>query len=200
MTTTEIDDGLTPSDRLDLLREWNNQSWPDTTTTVPDAFARQVELTPDALAVVAGDVRLTYRELADRSYQLANHLRAMGVSHEQMVAIALPRSVEMVVSAMAILAAGGAFVPVDPQWPAERRQQVLADTRATSVVVAPGTAMPEDPQSVEIALDAWSFGDLPTTAPSTVIDGSQLAYVIFTSGSTGKPKGAMIRHEAIGRG
>nr|WP_233165340.1 non-ribosomal peptide synthase/polyketide synthase [Mycobacterium sp. AT1] len=197
MTTTEIDDGLTPSDRLDLLREWNNQSWPDTTTTVPDAFARQVELTPDALAVVAGEVRLTYRELADRSYQLANHFRAQGVSHEQMVAIALPRSVEMVVAAMAILAAGGAFVPVDPQWPAERRQQVLADTRATSVVVAPGTAMPEDPQSVEIALDAWAFGDQSASAPSTVIDGSQLAYVIFTSGSTGKPKGAMIRHEAI---
>ncbi|KAA0102330.1 non-ribosomal peptide synthetase [Mycolicibacterium sp. P1-18] len=196
MTTTEID-GLTPSARLDLLREWNDATWPDTTTTVPAAFARQVDRTPDALAVVAGDVRLTYRELADRAYQLANHLRAAGVEHEQMVAIALPRSAEMVVAAMAILAAGGAFVPVDPQWPAERRQQVLADTRATSVVVAPGTAQAGDPTAVEIALEAWAFEHHPTTAPPTTVDGSQLAYVIFTSGSTGKPKGAMIRHEAI---
>ena len=97
MTTTEINDGLTPSARLDLLREWNDASWPDTTTTVPAAFARQVDQTPDAVAVVAGDVRLTYRELADRAYQFANHLRAAGVEHEQMVAVALPRSAEMVV-------------------------------------------------------------------------------------------------------
>ena len=184
MTTTEIDDGLTPSDRLDLLREWNNQSWPDTTTTVPDAFARQVELTPDALAVVAGDVRLTYRELADRSYQLANHLRAMGVSHEQMVAIALPRSVEMVVAAMAILAAGGAFVPVDPQWPAERRRQVIADTRATSVVVAPGTAMPDDPESVEIDLDA---GRSATSPPPRRRPSSTAASWPTSSSPPGRP-------------
>ncbi|MCV7419610.1 non-ribosomal peptide synthase/polyketide synthase [Mycobacterium yunnanensis] len=196
MTTTDID-GLTPSARLDLLREWNDQSWPDTTTTVTEAFARQVESTPDAQAVVAGDVRLTYRELADRAYQLAHHLRAMGVEHEQTVAIALPRSAEMVVAVLAILTAGGAFVPVDPQWPAERRRRVLTDTRAICAVVAPGAAAPEDPTPVEIDLGTWGFGDRPTTPPWTVVDGSQLAYVIFTSGSTGKPKGAMIRHEAI---
>ncbi|CAN5600445.1 non-ribosomal peptide synthetase [soil metagenome] len=197
MTTTEIDDGLTPNDRLNLLRQWNNQTWPATTTTVPAAFARQAQLTPDALAVVAGDIRLTYRELATRAYQLAQHLRTQGVAHEQMVAIALPRSAEMVVAVVAILAAGGAFVPVDPQWPDERRRQVLADTRATAVIVAPGAARPADPGPIELELADWTFGDQPAIAPPADIDGTQLAYVIFTSGSTGKPKGAMIRHEAI---
>lgn len=197
MTTTEID-GLTPHDRLNLLRQWNNQSWPASTTTVPEAFAQQARLTPDALAVVAGETRLTYRELAERAYQLAHHLRDRGVVHEQMIAIALPRSAEMVVAVVAILAAGGAFVPVDPQWPAERRRQVLAETKATAVLVAPGGAEADDPAAIELDVDGWSFGELPTDAPAVDIDGRQLAYVIFTSGSTGKPKGAMIRHEAIG--
>ncbi|MET0456472.1 MAG: amino acid adenylation domain-containing protein, partial [Mycobacterium sp.] len=197
MTTTEIDDGLTPNDRLNLLRQWNNQSWPSTTTTVPEAFARQAALTPDALAVVAGDTRLTYGELATRAYQLANHLRGHGVVHEQMIAIALPRSAEMVIAVVAILAAGGAFVPVDPQWPADRRRQVLADTHATAVLVAHGAALPDDPDPIELDLDGWSLDHESTDPPVAEIDGSQLAYVIFTSGSTGKPKGAMIRHEAI---
>ena len=132
-----------------------------------------------------------------RAYQLANHLRALGVSHEQVVAIAVPRSAEMVVSVVAILAAGGAFVPVDPQWPAERRGQVLADTGATAVLVAPGDARAGDPHPIELDLDDWAFEEQPAAAPVVDIDDSQLAYVIFTSGSTGKPKGAMIRHEAI---
>ncbi|MHA3022899.1 non-ribosomal peptide synthase/polyketide synthase [Mycobacterium sp. BMJ-28] len=204
---TTIDDGLNPSDRLELLRQWNNDTWPSTTATVPEMFAQQVRLTPDALAVVSGasaatgkksgQTRLTYRGLSVRAYQLANHLRALGVSHEQVVAIAVPRSTEMVVAMVAILAAGGAFVPVDPQWPAERRSQVLADTRATAVLVAPGDAHAGDPNPIELDLDQWAFEDQPATAPAVDIDSSQLAYVIFTSGSTGKPKGAMIRHEAI---
>lgn len=180
-----------------MLRQWNNQSLPTSTTTVPAAFAEQVRRTPDALAVAAGETRLTYRELADRAYQLARQLRDRGVVHEQMIAIALPRSAEMVVAVLAVLAAGAAFVPVDPQWPAQRRRQVLAETRATTVLVTPGGGGDDDPNPLEIDLESWAFGGLPTQAPAVDIDGSQLAYVIFTSGSTGKPKGAMIRHEAI---
>ncbi len=160
-------------------------------------FAQQAARTPDAPAVVAGDTRLTYRELAARAYELADHLRTHGVGHEQVVAIAVPRSAEMVVAVLAILAAGGAFVPVDPHWPAERRDQVLADTRAVAVLVATGGARSTDPHPVEIDLLQWAFGDRASTPPAVTIDDTQLAYVIFTSGSTGKPKGAMIRHEAI---
>ncbi|MBI3224256.1 MAG: non-ribosomal peptide synthase/polyketide synthase [Mycolicibacterium cosmeticum] len=189
---------MTPSDRLELLRQWNNDTWPTTTATVPELFAQQVRLTPDALALVSGETRLTYRGLSVRAFQLANHLGTLGVSHEQVVAIAVPRSAEMVIAVIAILAAGGAFVPVDPQWPAERRSQVLADTGAAAVLVAPGDARAGDPHPIELDLDDWAFEDQPAAAPVVDIDDSQLAYVIFTSGSTGKPKGAMIRHEAIG--
>lgn len=197
MTTTDLDDGLTSSDRLNLLRQWNDQTVPEVTTTVPESFARQARLTPGALAVVAGDTRLTYRELATQAYQLANLLRARGVVGEEMIAIALPRSAEMVVAVVAVLAAGGAFVPVDPQWPDERRRQVLDETGAVAVIVAPGGGVPGDPDAIELDLDRWAFGDQSADEPPTDVDGRQLAYVIFTSGSTGKPKGAMIRHEAI---
>ncbi|MDX1892209.1 non-ribosomal peptide synthase/polyketide synthase [Mycolicibacterium sp. 050158] len=197
MTTTDLDDGLTADDRLELLRQWNDQSWPTSTTTVPAAFARQATLVPDALALVAGETRLTYGELATRAYQLANHLLNQGVQAEQTVAIAVPRSAEMVVAVLAVLATGAAFVPVDPQWPDERRRRVLADTRATSVLVAPGAASVEDPRPIALALEDWTFDGEPACAPDVDVDGDQLAYVIFTSGSTGKPKGAMIRHEAI---
>ena len=149
MTTTEID-GLTPDDRLNLLRQWNDQSWPAPRRRCPEAFAQQARLTPEALAVVAGDTRLTYRELAGaRPTNWRTTSVPRGVGHEQMVAIALPRSAEMVVAVVAILAAGGAFVPVDPQWPAERRRQVLAETKATAVLVAPGRAGPDDPDPIE---------------------------------------------------
>ncbi|MGU3499521.1 non-ribosomal peptide synthase/polyketide synthase [Mycobacterium sp. C31M] len=188
---------MTPDDRITLLRSWNNDTWPASTTTVPELFERQARRTPDALAVVSAEIRLTYRELADHAYQLANHLRALGVRHEQVVAIAVPRSPEMVIAILAVLAAGGAFVPLDPQWPAERRRQVLADTGATAVLVAPDDQRAEDPHSIAIDLSAWAFSEESTTAPLVAIDDGQLAYVIFTSGSTGRPKGAMIRHEAI---
>ena len=195
---TEVDDGLSPDERLDLLRRWNDQSIPSVTTTVPEAFERQARLTPDALAVVAGETRLSYAELAARVHQLANRLRGAGVDHEQMVAIALPRSAEMVVAVLAVLTAGGAFVPVDPSWPVERRRQVSIETRCVTTLVASGSEQPGDPAPLVVELADWAFDDLPTSAPRAVIDGSQLAYVIFTSGSTGRPKGAMIRHEAIG--
>ncbi|MDX1874598.1 non-ribosomal peptide synthase/polyketide synthase [Mycolicibacterium sp. 120266] len=188
---------MTPDDRLELLRQWNDETWPSARATIPELFAQQVRRTPDALAVAAGETRLTYRGLAVRAYQLANHLGRLGVGHEQVVAIAVPRSTEMVVAVVAILAAGGAFVPLDPQWPAERRAQVLADTQATAVLVAPGDGRPGDPNPIELDLDSWAFEDQPAVAPAVEIDAGQLAYVIFTSGSTGKPKGAMIRHEAI---
>ncbi|MDZ7887036.1 MAG: non-ribosomal peptide synthase/polyketide synthase [Mycobacterium sp.] len=205
--TGESTDGLSRNDPVDLLRQWNNDTWPTSTTTVPELFAQQARRTPDALAVVSrasgatgdgsAESRLTYRELSSRAYQFAGHLRTLGVSHEQVVAIAVPRSTEMVVAVLAILAAGGAFVPIDPQWPAERRHQVLTDTRACAVLVAPGDGRADDPHPIEIELGDWAFADYPVSAPMVDIDDSQLAYVIFTSGSTGKPKGAMIRHEAI---
>ena len=175
-------------ERLEALAEWNDSTPPSHTTTVAEMFAQAVRAHPDALALVAGSaagggsVQLTYSELAGHVNQLAHHLLDRGLTAEQVVAVHLPRSAEMVVAVLAIMVAGGAFVPVDPEWPEERRRQVLGGPLVPAAVVD---------------LDAWSYAALPTRPPAVHIQPGRLAYVMFTSGSTGRPKGAMIRHEAI---
>ncbi|GHJ44011.1 non-ribosomal peptide synthetase [Catellatospora sp. TT07R-123] len=171
---------------------------PSTITTVPDLFAAQAARTPGALALVAGQTRLTYAELAATVWQLAHHLRERGLRPEETVAVSTPRSAEMVVAVLAIMAAGGAFVPVDPAWPAQRRGKVRADAGSRLVIASP--SHPRDVPAadlVEVDLAAWAYADQPDQPLHLPIQGAALAYVIFTSGSTGSPKGAMIRHEAI---
>ena len=170
---------------LDRLAEWNNPGEPERRTTLAELFTAQVRQRPDALALVApGGVRLTYAQLGARVFRLARALRRDGLGAEDVVAIAVPRSAEMVVGVLGVLVAGGAFVPVDPAWPAPRRREVLADAHAVRVLgpaeLAPDAHPDESDRPLDLAI-----------APG------QLAYVIFTSGSTGRPKGAMIRHEAI---
>ncbi|MFI6708999.1 non-ribosomal peptide synthase/polyketide synthase [Nonomuraea sp. NPDC050478] len=155
-------------------------------TTIADLFIDQVRRTPGAPAVVAPDVRLTYAELGTYVFQLARHLQARGLRPEDVVAVSTPRSAEMVVCVLAVMVAGGAFVPVDPSWPQARQRQVRAEAGAVHVLDAR-----------EVDLSSWRYGDEPAEPPAVSIQGGRLAYVMFTSGSTGTPKGAMIRHEAI---
>ncbi|MBY6365148.1 non-ribosomal peptide synthetase [Rhodococcoides corynebacterioides] len=179
---------LGDDDRRRILVDFVDTAEPVTRETIPAMFARRVASAPDDVAVELGDRTLTYRQLADRVNQLAHRLLDDGLAPEEIVAVSMPRSIEMVVALLAVTAAGGAFVPVDPEWPAERRARVLADCR-TSIVLG-GTDHP-------VALDDWAYSEQPTAVPDVTIDGARAAYVIFTSGSTGTPKGAVIRHEAI---
>ncbi|RVW00669.1 non-ribosomal peptide synthase/polyketide synthase [Rhodococcus xishaensis] len=188
---------MTDDERRRVLVGWNDTDEPQPSHTVPQLFADAVRRDADAEALVAGDRRLTYRELSERVAQLAHHLRERGLAPEEVVAVALPRSAEMVVGLLAVLCAGGAFVPLDPSWPQERRDRVRADARARLVLTGPG-GVDGGADSVLVDLDDWAHADLPTDLPDPELDGRRLAYVIFTSGSTGRPKGAMIRHEAIG--
>ncbi len=180
-----------------LLEQWNNHSTPSATSTVPELFIAQCAATPDAVAVVHGTRRLRYRELGERVAQLAYALRAADDRPEAMVAVGVPRSAEMVVCVLAAMTAGAAFVPVDPTWPAHRREQVLADAGATAAFVATGDESQWGVTCLTVDLDDWAHGAQPVEPPDVAVAPAQLAYVIFTSGSTGKPKGAMIRHEAI---
>ncbi|MBY4130235.1 amino acid adenylation domain-containing protein [Rhodococcus fascians] len=168
---------------------------------VVEMFESWAARTGDATAVVAGRTRLTYSELRLRSHQLAHSLLAAGVGPEARVAIDMTRSAEMVVSVMAVLAAGAAFVPFDPQWPQARRSAVVQDANISVALRGPGSSgSDEDTEvlSIAVALDRWEHENRPGTAPPGVLrHGAGLAYVIFTSGSTGRPKGAMIRHAAI---
>ncbi|WP_103380327.1 non-ribosomal peptide synthase/polyketide synthase [Pseudonocardia dioxanivorans] len=187
------------AERLLPLAEWNDPEQPAHTTTVVDLFAGAAAAHPGVTALVARGrrpVRLTYAELARHVHQLAHHLLAGGLTAEQVVAVHLPRSPEMVISVLAIMAAGGAFVPVDPEWPEQRRRQVLADAGAVHMVTTADDGDPLVPASV-VDLGAWRYADRLADRPDVRIEPERLAYVMFTSGSTGTPKGAMIRHAAI---
>ncbi|MDF2824161.1 MAG: amino acid adenylation protein, partial [Mycobacterium sp.] len=190
MTTNSLD-------MTQLLETWNNHSTPDQTSTVPELFAAQCAATPEAVAVVHGTRRLTYRELSARVAQLAGAIRTEAPRDEAMVAIGVPRSAEMVVCVLASMMAGTAFVPVDPQWPLHRRRQVLADSGAVTALISPGDHTDWGVPTLPVDLHDWRHGGRSTTLPAATARPGQLAYVIFTSGSTGKPKGAMIRHDAI---
>ncbi|PTR28917.1 non-ribosomal peptide synthase protein (TIGR01720 family)/amino acid adenylation domain-containing protein [Rhodococcus sp. OK519] len=187
---------MSDEERHRVLVEWNDTAERQPSRSVPELFADAVRRGPDAEALVAGEVRLTYRELSERVAQLARHLLERGLSPEEVVAVGLPRSAEMVVGLLAVLCAGGAFVPLDPAWPQERRDSVLTDAGARLVLTGPG-GVDAGTDSVPVDLSAWAHDEYSNVLPDGELDGRRLAYVIFTSGSTGRPKGAMIRHEAI---
>ncbi|MEU8898042.1 amino acid adenylation domain-containing protein [Nocardia sp. NPDC048505] len=154
-------------------------------------FAEQVRRTPEAAALISGDTVLTYRELGARVDELARRLAAAGAGPEQVVAVALPRSAELVVGLLAVLRLGAAYLPLDVEYPAQRLEYMLDDARPrcvlTSTAVAdrlPGAA----PRTVLV--DRAETAD--AVLPEPPVAGAHLAYVIHTSGSTGNPKGVLI--------
>ncbi|MEV4233339.1 amino acid adenylation domain-containing protein, partial [Streptomyces bobili] len=149
----------------------------------PELFAAQVAATPDTVALVCADVEMTYRQLDAAANRFAHALIARGVGPEQIVAVALPRSVESVVAVLGVLKAGAAYLPVDPAYPAARIAFMLDDARPAVVL--------DDP-----ALVAENSGR-PETDPGVVVDARHPAYVIYTSGSTGRPKGVVVSHSGV---
>ncbi|MFK0256518.1 amino acid adenylation domain-containing protein, partial [Streptomyces sp. NPDC090445] len=148
--------------------------------TLPEMFAAQVAATRDAVALVSGDTELTYAELDARANRFAHALLARGVGPEQVVAVALPRSVESVVAVLGVLKAGAAYLPVDPSYPEARIAFMLDDARPAVVVDDPAMAA---------EVSEW-----PDTDPKVALDVRHPAYVIYTSGSTGRPKGVLVGH------
>ncbi|WP_330284539.1 amino acid adenylation domain-containing protein [Streptomyces sp. NBC_00588] len=189
-------DVLFPRERSLLLGEWNDTAHPMPAATLTALVEEQAARTPDLTAVEYGTEdgpSLTYAELNARANALAVRLTSLGVGLERRVGVHLERSVEMVVGLLAILKAGGAFVPLEPSWPARRIAEVCRSADLTAVLGSSGDAI-EGPPVVEVDLS----GPVPDAAdPGIAVDPEGLAYVIHTSGSTGVPKGAMIRHRAI---
>ncbi|WP_241265745.1 non-ribosomal peptide synthetase [Streptomyces boncukensis] len=151
---------------------------------IPALFEEQVRKAPDATALLAGGTTLTYGELNTRANRLAHALAARGIGPEDLVALAVPRSVELIVAVLAVLKSGAAYLPLDPEYPAARREFMLADARPS--LVLDGTR----------AVAELSEGR-PETDPGTDVDPRHPAYVIYTSGSTGRPKGVMVPHTGI---
>ncbi|MEZ5151350.1 amino acid adenylation domain-containing protein [Rhodococcus zopfii] len=192
---------LSAEDRTRLLGEWAEAASAPRTgaETVADLLAAQIDRTPDAVAVVSGDTTLTFAELGERSARLARLLVASGVGPECVVGLALPRSEQMIVAIVAVLRAGGAYVPMDPTYPADRLAHMVSDSRPAVIVSATGVAE----SCVSLALDDPAVRDALAALPSTPVTDSDriaplrsgnTAYVIYTSGSTGLPKGVAVTH------
>ena len=179
--------------------EWNATDREYPALLLHEAFAAQARRAPDAPALRFGSERLTYADLDARADDLAARLSRLGATPNTLVAVCMERSIEMVVALYAVLKAGAAYVPVDPEYPTERIAFMLADT--ASPIILTQERLIDRVQGADarvIPVDATSAHGATSspTAPSRAgLD--DLAYVIYTSGSTGQPKGAMISHRAI---
>ncbi|NAP27562.1 syringopeptin non-ribosomal peptide synthetase SypC, partial [Pseudomonas syringae] len=164
--------------------------------TIHGLFEAQAERTPEALAVVHGEQRLTYRELNEQANRLAHALRKQGVQPDSRVGICVERSAEMVVGLLAILKAGGGYVPLDPAYPVERIAYMLQDSAPAAVLAQTATqGLLADVSVPVINLDLSDWQDESVQNPQVPrLTSAHLAYLIYTSGSTGLPKGVMIEH------
>jgi amino acid adenylation domain-containing protein len=160
-----------------------------------ELIERQVDATPERVALVGGETEVSYRELDERANRLAHRLIAAGVAVETPVGICLPRSLELVVAVLAVLKAGGAYVPLDPDYPPARLDFMLADAGAR-VLIARADRTDRCDAAVAV-IDVAAADSGPTTRPRVRVLPDNLAYVIYTSGSTGTPKGVMNAHRGV---
>ncbi len=194
---------LPPEQRRQLLEKFNPPvvAYPRE-STVDALFARQAALTPRATALICDTQRLSYGELALRAQRLGGHLRRLGVKRGALVAVHLDRSIEFVVTVLAVLESGAAYVPLDTTAPGERLRFILEDTRA-SVVVCRGP-LPTGFEALEavvvdLARDARAIAESECAEARAAHGPDEPAYVMYTSGSTGRPKGVVVPHRGIVR-
>ncbi|MDQ3989490.1 MAG: condensation domain-containing protein, partial [Actinomycetota bacterium] len=199
---------MSEAETRQVLEAWNDTDREVVAATLPELFEAQVARTPDAVAVVFEDTGLSYAELEVRANRLARLLIEWGVGPERFVALALPRSVEIVVAQLAVLKAGGAYVPVDPELPAERIGFMLADAGPVLVVTTSEVTgrLPAVAGVDRLVLDqADTVTRLAGYLDINPTDGDRLrplspvnpAYAIYTSGSTGQPKGVVVEHRGL---
>ncbi len=178
---------LTGDERQQILFEWNDtRAEIESSYYIHELFEQQAAATPAAVAVVLNEQRLTYQELNERANKLAHYLRGRGMTPESFVGVCLKRSVDAVIAILAVLKAGGAYLPLDPSYPRERLSGMLADAGVQIVITE--EYLERNADKIETQINT----DLKTT-----IDSNNLAYVIYTSGSTGKPKGVLVSHRNL---
>jgi amino acid adenylation domain-containing protein len=193
---------LSPSEQHQLLVEWNDTHADYPHQCIHQLFEAQVEQAPDAIVVIFEDQQITYRELNNRSNQLAHYLQKIGVNSEVLVGLCVERSIEMIVGMLGILKAGGAYVPLDSSYPQERLNFMIEDAQITLLLTEKKLVKQfEGFSNLVICLDKnWETIAQQSRENSVdSLDGDNLAYVIYTSGSTGKPKGVAVAHKAVNR-
>ncbi|MFF1910553.1 amino acid adenylation domain-containing protein [Streptomyces sp. NPDC058239] len=188
--------------RHQVLTQWNDTGAEVPSMAVPELFEAQAARTPDAVAVVAEGVEVSYAELDARANRLAHHLVGQGVGPESLVGLCLPRGVDMVVTILAAWKAGAGYLPIDPEYPAERVAFMLADS-GVAVLLSEEEVLDELPvgrvraMALDDPLVATAVSACPETAPGVHVGPDGLAYVIYTSGSTGRPKGVAVTHGGL---
>ncbi|MFD0381679.1 AMP-binding protein [Streptomyces stramineus] len=198
-------DPLDGDERDRVLRAWNDTARPFPRTTLPELFEAQAARTPDATAVIFGDERLSYADLDARATRLADLLTARGIGPENVVAVAVPRSADLVVALYGVITSGAAYLPIDQGLPAQRIAGMLADAAPALLITTADAGRSLPPGPVPRLLldgpDPAADGPPPTSpavpARRTPLTPGHPAYVIFTSGSTGRPKGVQITHAGI---
>jgi len=194
---------LTASERREILAWQADGRESQVPEPVHRAFERQARRRPDAVAVQLEGLHLTYGELNRRANRLARHLRGLGVGPDVLVGVCLNRSLEMVVALLGVWKAGGAYLPLDPTYPAERLGFMVEDAR-TPVLVTDESLVSSVPVGPDVSIclldrDAEAIGREEENDPAVLGSPENLAYVIYTSGSTGKPKGVLVTHRNVDR-
>lgn len=189
---------LSAEERNELLFDFNNTQieYPKE-DTILDKFQKQVDRSPDQIAISFGDQKLTYKELNERSNQLANHLVSNGIKNRAIVALCVERSCEMVIGMLGILKAGAAYLPLDPAYPLERLDYIIKDSKAALVLTKKEIKAFIAKPNLEVLCfeneDIWNDSKHNLSKLSSDL----LAYVIYTSGTTGNPKGVKISHQNV---
>lgn len=190
---------MSDEDAKIILYDWNKTEREyETTACVHELIERQVERTPGAEAIAFRGRTLTYREMDERANRIAQALIAQGVGPDISVGLYLPRSVDLVVGALAIMKAGGAYIPLDPHFPADRLAFMIKDSGAKLVLTERSLAKsPILAEASFLCVDDILRSKASAERPTSGVASNNLAYVIYTSGSTGLPKGVMIEHRNV---
>lgn len=189
---------VTPDEKKKILYDFNNTSadYPRD-KTITQLFEEQVEKTPDNIAVVFEDQKLTYRELNERANSLANYLRSQKIGRNDIVGIMVNRSLEMIISILAVLKSGACYIPIDPEYPQDRIEYMLNNSNTKLLLTFKRL---ENKVTFDNKLFVELDNELYNSNKDNLININKpddLAYIIYTSGSTGKPKGVMLKHSNI---
>ena len=190
-----------PHEQQRILLEWNpTPAQRFNTSSIHELIEHQVDLSPDAIALVSDHTGVTYEELNKRANQVGHYLRLAGIRPDMPVGICIERSIQMVVAILAVLKAGGAYVPLDPNSPKARLAGILQDIRPSLILTTRNLkgVLPEGPcrpLALDESLDEFDRQPVTNLMPSA--EPQNLAYVIYTSGSTGRPKGVQIEHQSL---